>query len=355
MVQEDVKASEAGALVHAGAAKAEMFIESPGGEGRINIPPGRYSSKGERPPRASRYALGLDSLVNLDPKERAKALADYLKTVPTKDDLAAAFVDRPPEVVEKIWKGVETLGWDGAHERAKETGAKLKGQWEAVSGENFGTQKITNFVPEGWSDDLASASLESLTADIAQAKEFLKAAVSHSAVSSEERARLNLLTSNLPVLKGRVAEAEAEVQHARAAEERAGLASASGRVKDLEHALTAQRETLKTAQAVAERKAIETQALGATVARSRLTEATKELEKRKSGLKEAQERRNKLGELGDAIEIPHGTVCPCPHCKKPVSVIVKLNRADSSFDTAERGTEGCCRERQGAQNQDRGC
>ena len=318
VVMEGAKASEAGALVHAGAAKAELSIEGPGGSATLNIPPGKPASRGERPPRASRYALGLDSVVWLDAKERARVLLEYLKTAPTKDDLAKALSDPRPQYVDKLWEHIEQLGWDGAHERAQHTGAKLKGQWEGITSDRYGSAKAGNWVPEGWSEDLASASLESLEGELNQAKEFLEAAIAGAAVSAEERARLKTLVGNIDVLKGRVAEQEAEVRRAAAAEERERLAPSAGKVSELEKLLKDQRAELKKAEKVSERKAIETHASGAAGARERIKQARTELETRQTASEEAQARRKALGDLGDSIELPEGTVGPCPHCRKPV-------------------------------------
>ncbi len=318
VVLDGVKASEAGSLVHAGAAKAELSIEGPGGIGSIAIPPSRYSTKGERPPRASRYALGLDSLVWLDSPTRSRVLLEYLKTAPTKEDLAKALDGTTTEVVDKIWKGVETMGWDGAHQRAVETGQKLKGQWEQVTNDRFGTVRMMNWIPEGWSEDLASASLESLQGELTQAKEFLEASISASAVSAEERSRLKTTVANEGVLQDGIATQEEEVRRAENAEARKRLAPAAAAVSDLKARIAKLRETLKLAGAATERKAVETQALGLTGARNRLTKAKQDLAGRQSALKDAQDRRRELGEPGDAIELPEGIVGACPHCKKPV-------------------------------------
>ena len=51
-------------------------------------------------------------------------------------------------------------GWEGAYVQTKETGARLKGQWQGVTGQNYGGEKAKNFIPLDWEPELAGASEE---------------------------------------------------------------------------------------------------------------------------------------------------------------------------------------------------
>ena len=59
VVLDGIKVSEAGSLVRSGSPKAELHIEGDTGEASLTLPTGKLHTKGERPPRASRFALGL--------------------------------------------------------------------------------------------------------------------------------------------------------------------------------------------------------------------------------------------------------------------------------------------------------
>jgi hypothetical protein len=200
-----IKKSHAGALVRTGAAKGVVYLATPDGAAQVTWPAAEYATK-EKPPQASAYAAGLLSVVDLDARNRAAALVEYLRATPTREDLAAALRDaglsdepRPPaqaggpaqpSAIERIWQSVTTEGWDAAHTRAKETGIKLKGRWEQTAGEKYGSAKAGTWQPDGWELDLENASEDGLRQEVAQAKEFLEAAIAAAAVDQHERAQL---------------------------------------------------------------------------------------------------------------------------------------------------------------------
>jgi len=272
VVVDGVNKSEAGVLVHAGASKAEIEIEAEGGMGRVVIP-GRYNTKGERPPTATPFALGFSSILNMDAKARAKVLLEYLKAAPTVEDLKAELSEVNDQAISTIWQSITKLGWDGAHERAVETGKKLKAQWEDRTGERYGSAKVLTWTPQGWSADLASMSQDSLNQAVADAKSMLETAVGQAAVSAEERQRLETLAAGIDVIKlnlecvrNRVAQDAAQVTdlteklavlrgNVSAAEERTRLSAEADKIPELEQKLAAHRihvgkcaEAIKTAQ-----------------------------------------------------------------------------------------------------------
>ncbi|HEX6940493.1 MAG TPA: AAA family ATPase, partial [Longimicrobiales bacterium] len=195
-----LKKSEAGALVHAGTGRGGISLEADGGSIAITYPQAKVKSEGT-PPAASPFAVGLRSVVDMDPKAAAATLIEYLHATPTQEDLARA-VERflEPAQAEKLWHTVADLGWDGAHERAKQTGAKLKGAWEHVTGERYGTNKADSWMPPHWATDLDGTSEETLQAALTEAREFLEAAIATTAISDAEREQLQAQADSLPAL-----------------------------------------------------------------------------------------------------------------------------------------------------------
>lgn len=92
----------------------------------------------------SHFAVGLQYLFELDDKERANVLAGYINSQPDAADLHAAMADAQytEKSIDQVWASVNgPEGWDGTHKKAKEHGTKLKGQWEAATGESYGAKK----------------------------------------------------------------------------------------------------------------------------------------------------------------------------------------------------------------------
>jgi hypothetical protein len=235
-------------LVRLGAAKASVAL-SHGDTGKpptgihVNWPSAERMTAGPAL-GASIYAAGLASvLIDHDDRKRASILAQYLKAAPEREDLATALIDAgisdnplPPEKeggprpshVERIWQSTQTEGWDAAHARAKETGIRLKGQWEGVTHEKYGSKKGASWQPEGWDSTLDGASEDTLTAEASQAREFLEAAIAEAAVGEHERKALEDKAATIPALSQKVHDLDLAYQRTKSA-----LVEAENRVRAL--------------------------------------------------------------------------------------------------------------------------
>ncbi len=305
-ILDGLKASESGSLIRSGADRAAIVVEGDKGRAEIKIPHGKLETKGERPPRASRYALGLQSIVTDSPAERSKILVEYLKAIPLKTDLAAALPTLDSKYVDLLWSNVGTYGWDGQLARSKETGAKLKGQWETLSGENWGSQKAQSWTPAEWSGELASRSVESLQLEVADTRQFLETAIAAGAVSDDERTRLETLAANVEDDNQQVVTQKRQIEDADGA-----IAHLNRRIADLRTAINSNAERAQ-AKALAKlvpdlEKAVENQSKVVTTAAAAIAEA----EKKRDALPKPE---------ASQTEIPgtHSVICPCPHCKKDV-------------------------------------
>ena len=186
-----LRKTDAGMLVHAGTGKGTVKIQATDGFISVAYPQATLTTTGT-PPSASLYAVGLASLIDLEPKARAAVLIEYLKAMPTEAQIAAAasVIGLNASSIALLQKTIVELGWDGAHAHAKETGIKLKGKWEFITSERYGPTKAESWLPAHWETDLASASEESLGAQVTQSREFVEAAIASTAVSDAERNQL---------------------------------------------------------------------------------------------------------------------------------------------------------------------
>ncbi len=206
-----VKKTEAGLLVRAGTANGSVDLVGPNGSTNITWPSAKVKTEGQAP-FASHFATGLQSIVNLDDKERVKVLTEYLKAVPTRADLDAqlASLKLPVKHLEQLWQLIETAGWDGACAQIKDKGARLKGQWENVTADRYGSKKGESWIPGGYSDELMGQSEDKLAAVVTDARDALEAAIAADAVDDSKRAGLEELAALLPGRKIDALAAEAD-------------------------------------------------------------------------------------------------------------------------------------------------
>lgn len=207
---EGIKKSEAGMLVRASTGGSTVIVRtSEDDHTTIRYPQGKVKSEG-RPPSATPFAAGLKSVLDMPQKEASAVLLEYLRALPTPQDLQDTLAKEgiPADTVTKIVATADQLGWDGAHAHARETGVKLKGQWEHIAGERYGPTKAESWLPSDWSTSLEGSSEESLTAAMTEAGEFLEAAIAANAVSADERARLAEQAGQIDAARKDAAQAE---------------------------------------------------------------------------------------------------------------------------------------------------
>ena len=104
----------------------------------------------DRLPRASKYACGLVSLLELSGKERAAGFAETFKTDPGKQELLHALqqIGTATESFEELWEHVELSGWDAVATDAQAQARALKAGWREVTGRDWGER-----IAETWEPD----------------------------------------------------------------------------------------------------------------------------------------------------------------------------------------------------------
>lgn len=189
---DGLKSNHAPRLLRTGSKGGEVSLEHTTGTAQIVYPDGKLTTTGA-PLGISEHAAGMKSILDEPTKDRAAIINRILAADPTRADLDSALKAAgaySPEASESIWSTVSSSGWDAAHAHARERGAKLKGQWEAVAGEQYGSKKAESWLPASWDASLWNATEQQLTANVTQENEWLTAALASSAVAASEIERL---------------------------------------------------------------------------------------------------------------------------------------------------------------------
>lgn len=180
----------AGQLLRDGTKRGRCVVGDDTGNATANWPGASVSAEGT-PPWASDIAAGITSIVDMKPKDAAALLISAMEAMPTHADLAAALPNVSAEMVAAIWEVIEKDGWDAAHKRSQERGAKMKGAWEYITGENYGSAKgakweapFLNELPEG-------VELDQLEEVAEAAKQSLESAISKQGAAQSDIDRLS--------------------------------------------------------------------------------------------------------------------------------------------------------------------
>lgn len=181
---DGVKAKDARELLRDGASRGHVSLVAGEQTVNVNYPGGSVSGKMDGIALPSSVALGLQSVATMKPADASTLLSQYMGAEPTLQDLAEAVGEA---VADRIWPMIERDGWDAALAHARESGSRLKGQWEGVTGENYGSAKAQGWRPEGADAYDLSGDLQ---AAVDAAKAQLQEALSSQAVGHDRIERL---------------------------------------------------------------------------------------------------------------------------------------------------------------------
>lgn len=233
---DGVTKARAGLLVRDGGATATATVSSPDGGASVVWPACERAEKG-RAPWASPVAAGLVDPLRMPPRERAAWLIDLIGALPGVDATVAALVEAgvPSSEATAIWARIEVRGWDAAHAEAKETGAKLKGQWERVTGQRYGSAKAAGWRPDGWRSGMDALGLdemkrhaESLQAKVDAARAAALTGESKRRDAEERLTQRQRALSEEADARGKMLAAQRAEESAQAARDRLGVSA--GRV-----------------------------------------------------------------------------------------------------------------------------
>jgi hypothetical protein len=102
---------------------------------------------------------------------------------------------------QKLWENITINGWDVAYQHIRDRWTKLKGQWELITGLNYGSKIVDEYEPDNFTEDLIKIKREKLVKDKDQAQEWCDAASNDIVLSDAEKTRLEELVKKLPALE----------------------------------------------------------------------------------------------------------------------------------------------------------
>lgn len=185
---EGIPKNAAGQLMRDGAKRGHCQVGDETGHAKANWPGATVSEEGT-PPWASEIACGLASIVTMKPKDAAALLIGAIEATPKLDDLKAALPDTDATLLGQVWAAIQKDGWDIAYKRAQERGTKLKGAWEQVTGERYGSAKAEGWKPAGTPE----AGTEELQNELKELQTELETAIANQALGGSEVQRLEVL------------------------------------------------------------------------------------------------------------------------------------------------------------------
>ena len=185
-------------IVHTGMPKSTILVEGNKWMSGISYPSCDRASEGDAV-SISEYATGLKSVIDEPVKTRSEIICKLLDAYPTKEMLAEELGFN----VDRLWETIQVSGWDGAHAHAKETGARLKGGWEEITGKRFGVKIAESWKPDKYEFDLADATEEELAAELKAEHEWLEISIANETITAQDVAELESAKTRLPELKNK--------------------------------------------------------------------------------------------------------------------------------------------------------
>ncbi len=201
----------AGQLLRDGSKRGHCVVGDDTGTVKANWPGASTTEEGSAP-WSTEIACGLISLVDMKPLQAAATMITAIDAMPTIDDLKAALPDTDDAMLQQVWSAIQADGWDSAHKRAQERGAKLKGAWEHVTGEKYGSAKAEGWRPVG----MPEAGTVELQQELTDLRQELEKAIANQAVGQAEVQRLQAQVQAGTEAEGRIEKLKADQENGHA-------------------------------------------------------------------------------------------------------------------------------------------
>lgn len=208
-------------VVHAGAEKCEISLESESGKRTIYLPQCEVKNLAGVGVNASRIALGFENFGEYSSEQMAKTLNNYLNAgcdrARLAQELSEIDVDGngtglTPEATKSILdtvfgaKNISAKGWEAGEEYAKKNATMVKQSFRHEAGVNWGTGQGVSFVPAGWEPGLESETEEALKTGTVEAREKLERAIAVNAVSEKQLDDWKAAIAEIPEIEKRIEE-----------------------------------------------------------------------------------------------------------------------------------------------------
>lgn len=225
-----------GDLVRQGRKDGHVKVSNANGSVKLSLPSGDVESEGE-PPAADAFSCHTRMIGALPVDQRQRLLTERLDAEPGKDDLVAWIKDAIKEgmggveeipdqyfsaMMEKLWPVIDEEGWDGALKIIEGKGSKLRGAWEHITGEKYGTRKAIGWIHPNFDFD----ERKDYAAAVKDAEAALESAVGTQAVSDEHLASLRVKIKEGEEANARLADLQKASDDAAKARQKAAKALA---------------------------------------------------------------------------------------------------------------------------------
>lgn len=212
MASTGINKRDALKLVNDGAREATAILEGDQGSNEIEWPTCEVATLGD-PPRSSAVALGVLDVLTMERKKRDQFFGNLLGAIPSREDLGGALEHlMNPKEIASLWKDLEASGWDAMAKHYAELATQKKGAWKQITGQNWGSAKASNYVPEHWSPQLDRASLAQLQAVVVEAQDTIEGIAASNAIDDAELDGLTALARRVPELEEGEAEARSRLE-----------------------------------------------------------------------------------------------------------------------------------------------
>ena len=177
-------------LVRRGGEEGYARIERDGASATVTWP--KCTETGDAgAPVASEIAVGLSSILDMKPEQRAATLVNLLKALPSQEDVKAAMTELgySETASTRTWDTIQKEGWDKTHKQVVDYGSTLRDGWVKATGDTFGAARIDGWKPAGWREDIERDEAV-LAQRIAEAQKAVESAIGSGAVAQAEIDRL---------------------------------------------------------------------------------------------------------------------------------------------------------------------
>lgn len=191
---------DADKLVRDGQSEARAELVANGNSLRVQWPNPKLDGTS---PICSRFAVGAPkkNFETASKREKALFLTHLLDSDPTDQEISDELTDKTvtDATIKVVIDDIRAVGWEGALEKHKEEGIKLKGEFRAITGVNY-KQDTANWRPERLTTELEEMDAEKLASRAKKARAEYEAALKADAISEAEKEELEKTAADYDVL-----------------------------------------------------------------------------------------------------------------------------------------------------------
>lgn len=188
---QELAKKDAKELLTAGTAEGVIYLETLEGKARIDYPAAVRKVEGTMPV-CSPVAAGLTSLLEVPAADKVQAVSEMLGLELLPEDVEPSLIELGCTKAEQaaVLMDLQALGSDSAAVQAKERGTKAKGQWEALTGENWGKVQAARWKPSSWTIEMGDWTEEFAKEQLVEAKRKYEDMLKIEALTELEQAQL---------------------------------------------------------------------------------------------------------------------------------------------------------------------